>query len=254
MYRITARGPSGRAVTGDPGKGATVSGVFELNAEEEIVIVVGQKSNTRVDRYFGGSGGTFVAKYKNYVFTPLTVAGGGGSSSFPGGNEATYTDASETVDGKCANNKGPSFGCGGKNGQGGQRGGGPSGPGTSGGGAGFHSGGVPSGDTRWGSTYPATAFKSTGSLTEHKSSSLGGRFTDVKRVHVDGGYGGGGSGGRYACGGGGGYSGGGGGADNGHSGGGGSFLSDLVVDRYEKVVKADNSGLGEVVFEYIAGL
>ena len=140
-----------------------------------------------------------------YVFTPLIVAGGGGSSANPNKNNLTVTDASETHDGKASSVIGNGYGRGGVGGHGGQRGGGRVGAGTSGGGAGFMSNGVPSGDMRWGRTFSAIGFSQTGAFDEHKSGALGGRFNDAKKLEVNGGFGGGGSGGRWAAGGGGGY-------------------------------------------------
>ncbi|MDE5415487.1 DUF6273 domain-containing protein [Alkalihalobacterium chitinilyticum] len=84
-YRITAVGAKGAGFWG--GRGAKMSGVFDLVEGEDLKILVGQEGvsgffqlnvSTRL-HYYGGGGGTFVATLDN---TPLIVAGGGGG----GGN------------------------------------------------------------------------------------------------------------------------------------------------------------------------
>ena len=47
------------------GRGATISAVFALEKSDEIRIIVGQKGSVYSGKdYFGGSGGTFVVKYR----------------------------------------------------------------------------------------------------------------------------------------------------------------------------------------------
>lgn len=253
-YKIIARAPAGRAPAGSDfiGRGATTSAVFTLKEKEELRILVGQKSGTESTEYFGGSGGTFVTKYKDYVYTPLLISGGGGSSSHPANNNLTVTDANTAKVGKDSSKLGLNFGHGGGEQQGGQRGGARFGAGTSGGGAGFHGDGTLSADTRWGQTFPAISFMKQGNIQAHKSSGLGGKFLDKGKISVNGGFGGGGSGGRWACGGGGGYSGGGGGPDSGHAGGGGSYVNEMLAeDGYEKIISVDHLGDGEVIIERV---
>ena len=47
------------------GRGAVVSAVFELDEGDELRICVGQKGDVHLNKmYYGGSGGTFVVKFK----------------------------------------------------------------------------------------------------------------------------------------------------------------------------------------------
>ena len=78
------------------GRGAELSAIFELEEGDEIRICVGQKGDVQPGKeYYGGSGGTYVVKFKvchwkvfflwkknlikDWVHTPLVIAGGGGS-------------------------------------------------------------------------------------------------------------------------------------------------------------------------------
>lgn len=90
-YRITAWGAEG----GDsnekpltfPGKGAKVSGVFELKGGEVLKILVGQKGvdadSTGLSRAGGGGGGTFVVRDS---MIPLLVAAGGNGCNWKAWN------------------------------------------------------------------------------------------------------------------------------------------------------------------------
>lgn len=45
-------------------------------------MVVGQKgTRNKAKPFYGGSGGTFVYQFENWLMIPLLVAGGGGSAS-----------------------------------------------------------------------------------------------------------------------------------------------------------------------------
>ena len=86
------------------GRGARLSGIFNLDEGDELRICVGQKGDVHLNKhYYGGSGGTFVVKFKvkinicaitrphilkfifqklnlkEWVHIPLLIAGGGGS-------------------------------------------------------------------------------------------------------------------------------------------------------------------------------
>ena len=253
LYKITAKAPSGLSANKKVGRGATITATFSLKEREELRILVGQRSGTKSTSYFGGSGGTFVTKYKDYVYTPLMICGGGGSSSHPEINNQTVTDAHSAKIGKGSSKLGSSFGHGGNEQQGGQRGGARFGAGTSGGGAGFQGNGYASADDRWGEAKPAIAFMKNGAIVAHEASGLGGKFMDKNDISVNGGFGGGGSGGRWSCGGGGGYSGGGGGPDSGHAGGGGSFVNDVMAEQGRDIdISIDNLGEGEVVIKRVS--
>ncbi|QSQ14093.1 endo-1,C4-beta-glucanase [Myxococcus landrumensis] len=200
-YRITATGASGASAAAGlaGGCGAKVSGVFTLQANDTLHMLVGQKG-TATTYSAGGGGGSFVTLNGN----PLLIAGGGGGlragAQVPGRHGSTGTAGTS---GSTSATYASGFIAGGTTGQGGARataygagGGGWSGNGASDGNYGeggfsFQSGGK------------GGAGKSCGGLAH-------------------GGYGGGGAGnGCYGGGGGGGYSGGGGG----RVGGGGGSLN-----------------------------
>ena len=47
------------------GRGARLSGIFNLDEGDELRICVGQKGDVHLNKhYYGGSGGTFVVKFK----------------------------------------------------------------------------------------------------------------------------------------------------------------------------------------------
>lgn len=249
-YKIQATAPGGLAKTAkSSGRGAVISGTFTLSEGDEIRIIVGQKASILPAKdYFGGSGGTFVVKYKDWVHDPLVVAGGGGSV---GGSKVApnpeVTDANLGRRGKDSSKTGTGFGLGGAEGHGGKRGNRQIGTNTPGGGAGFMGNGISSADMRWGPPEAAMSFTNNGEASE--APGVGGTFYDTNGDEIDGGFGGGGSGARWAAGGAGGYSGGGGGPDEGHSGGGGSFIHAAAEATKEEVT---NYGKGQVIIELVS--
>nr|XP_039248504.1 uncharacterized protein LOC120326310 [Styela clava] len=252
-YKIEAKGPAGQQhLQHTAGRGATVSGEFDLKQDNVVKVLVGQKGSRIPDLpYYGGSGATFVVKFVDWVDQPLVVAGGGGcSATRTAPARLKITDASASTDGKDGSEVGINYGHGGKDGQGGERGGKAAGRNTPGGGAGFMHDGTESGDSRWGVVEPSKAFTSHGSGVE--APGVGGTFEDSKGNTLDGGFGGGGSAASYASGGAGGYSGGGGGPDEGYSGGGGSF-ADAQQGR-SLSVGVNNIGPGIVKIEYLGPL
>lgn len=97
-YIIEAYGAQGYGDYG--GRGAHISGEFNLVAGQTIKILVGQKAgdylnypSTTYNHQFGGGGGSFVTETNN---TPLVVAGGGG-----GNHSASYLPE---CDGQITNN------------------------------------------------------------------------------------------------------------------------------------------------------
>lgn len=249
-YKITATAPGGLAKNPkSAGRGATISAVFALEKSDEIRIIVGQKGSVYSGKdYFGGSGGTFVVKYRDWVHDALVVSGGGGSvGGSKVGPNPEVTDANLARRGKDSSKTGDNFGLGGAEGHGGKRGNRQLGTNTPGGGAGFMGNGIPSSDTRWGAPEPAISFTNNGEANE--APGVGGTFFDTNGDEIDGGFGGGGSGARWAAGGAGGYSGGGGGPDEGHSGGGGSFIHAEGESVKEEVT---NYGKGQVIIELVS--
>jgi hypothetical protein len=86
-YRIIARGAQGAPVEATAGgRGAIITGEFNLTAGEKLQILVGQIARPRTDRIYRsspGGGGSFVVKYTgitNIVDDILVVAGGGGGT------------------------------------------------------------------------------------------------------------------------------------------------------------------------------
>jgi hypothetical protein len=101
-YRIQALGARGgialpRGFTSPPGgdrggRGALVEGVFDLEAGDQLLIVVGQQPGNQV----GGGGATFVVKgsgLNDLDLEPLLVAGGGGAVSMPFDELGVVADA-----------------------------------------------------------------------------------------------------------------------------------------------------------------
>ena len=80
-YRIVAIGAAGGydSYPNSPqhrGRGARMTGTFNLMKDEIIRILVGQEGGSNQNDWSsGGGGGTFLAKNNN---TPLIIAGGGG--------------------------------------------------------------------------------------------------------------------------------------------------------------------------------
>ncbi len=198
-YKIECFGAQGFGSFG--GRGAQISGEFNLTAGTTLKILVGQKAPPPVSsmNQYAGGGGSFVTSTTN---TPYVIAGGGGGNH--GTSFVTTADASITNNGfaGAASNSGAggTAGSGGLGASSADAGGGLTGNGGGiGGGFSFTNGGVGGAGTTTG--------------------------------HGEGGFGCGGgtsSWDNYRAGGGGGYSGGGGGGENGQinapaGGGGGSF-------------------------------
>lgn len=243
-YRITASGAEGGNVsssyasTAYPGKGATIIGDFNLNKDEIIKIIVGQKPNHEPSSGSAGGGGTFI--YKGVVSGSglLLVAGGGGG----GGHNIGYgaggsaTESPNNASGGRGNGGSKGMGQGGN---GGSISGGASGHSAAGGGTGWYS----KGDN--GQQSGTSAIGYGGILF---AGGLGSR-------DCNGGFGGGGgaAGNGVAGGGGGGYSGGGGGNSwngsitHGGGGGGGSFNKG---DNQQNLAGV-RSGNGIVMIEFI---
>lgn len=229
FYRITAIGAKGGGDAG--GRGAKMSGLFNLEAGEVLKILVGQMGESGYSynssygvyyRYFSGGGGTFVAKSDG---TPLIVAGGGGGSASSSLTE-TRADASITEESR--------YGASGGQGAGGNSS-------VSGGGAGFY------GD---GSGYGGGKSFLNGGAGGDGSSDGGFGGGGGARQYVSGGYRSMGSGG------GGGYSGGTGGAttrgtsyttNSSAGGGGGSYNAGVEQENEERV----GTGHGLVIIERV---
>jgi hypothetical protein len=88
-YRITARGAQGTPSEVDPpagGRGAIITGDFNLTAGEKLQILVGQTAGFKDGqkyRHSAGGGGSFVVRYTgetNIVDDILVIAGGGGGT------------------------------------------------------------------------------------------------------------------------------------------------------------------------------
>ncbi|KAL9978256.1 hypothetical protein ACROYT_G015754 [Oculina patagonica] len=213
-YQIEAVGAAGGydVIPGSDknrGRGARMTGTFNLSKGEIIQILVGQEGEINTNHYSaGGGGGTFVVRGNN---TPLIIAGGGG------GLQYLYTERHEGCDANTttAGNPGYKSWSGGKNGHGAQI----ADDGISGGGGGgFYSSGRSS--TDFGGSKGNGGEGGKGFL----QGGVGGR---ALFFNVDGGFGGGGGAQGYGRGGGGGggYSGGSSGNDVHIScgGGGGSY-------------------------------
>ncbi len=200
FYHIEATGAKGYGPYG--GRGAFMSGDFQLTKGDTLKILVGQKAPPPVgsNNQYAGGGGTFLTYMDN---TPLIIAGGGGGS-WATSHTAT-TDASITTSGNASANA-VNTGSGGTNGNGGAT------SSSADGGGGLL--------TNGGGTGGGKSFISGGE---------GGTGTSAGRG--EGGFGSGGgtsSWDNYRCGGGGGYSGGAGAAQNSatgnpEGGGGGSY-------------------------------
>ncbi|MCO6494749.1 MAG: PKD domain-containing protein, partial [Bacteroidetes bacterium] len=90
-YQITVAGAKGGDYNSGSyygGKGATMQGTFDLNAGEEIYILVGQKGNNGTGG--GGGGGTYVVN--KTTNTVLIVAGGGGGAMNQDGKSGLKTN------------------------------------------------------------------------------------------------------------------------------------------------------------------
>jgi gliding motility-associated-like protein len=113
VYTIEAAGGQGYGTYG--GRGAYMSGEFNLTAGTVLKIIVGQEAGAPVSssNQYGGGGGSFVTDATN---TPLIIAGGGGGSWATA--HTTTTDAPTTNNGNSGMN-GPTNGAGGTAGSGG---------------------------------------------------------------------------------------------------------------------------------------
>jgi hypothetical protein len=221
-YRITAYGAQGKSADSVwvGGKGAEISGVFDLRVGESLFIAVGQEGTMNSCNGGGGGGSWVMDKDKK----PLIVAGGGGgtrqsvSQNGCGGRTTDY--------GGTASGAGTTWSCAAKT-------------------TGLRQGGIIS-SSSWGSAGAGIDSNGAGEYTADnggKSWANGLRGGGNTSYPAYGGFGGGGSGaGGCGGGGGGGYSGG----DGGRlAGGGGSFNAGA-----SKADKADSqTGHGKVVID-----
>ncbi|AGC47093.1 hypothetical protein MYSTI_05817 [Myxococcus stipitatus DSM 14675] len=227
MYRITATGASGASAAAGlaGGCGAKVSGVFTLQANDTLHMLVGQKG-TATTYSAGGGGGSFVTLNGG----PLLIAGGGGGlrsgALVPGRNGSTGTAGTA---GSTNSSYASGFIAGGTNGLGGTRG-----VAYGSGGGGWSGNGASDG------TYGEGGFS-------FQSGGKGGAGKTCGGL-AHGGYGGGGAGnGCYGGGGGGGYSGGGGGRVGG---GGGSLNTGTLPKQAEG--ECTPNGHGFITIEPVA--
>jgi hypothetical protein len=218
-YIIETQGAKGGGTAG--GNGAKMIGEFDLQKDDKLYILVGQRGLDVGGVRGGGGGGSFVATGTNLsTSTPLIIAGGGGGMS----NNGTALAGVTTEDGTNGQNSSVNKGT---DGYGGAKGS----SGYSGlGGGGFYGDGT--GTSSYG--YVGIAFRNGGA---------GGTSTDG-----NGGFGGGGGNGWYGGGGAGGYSGGGGGNGDGYGGGGGGSYNSGANQNNEADV---NLGHGYVIIEYL---
>lgn len=212
---------NGTGTANNGGKGAKVVGDFQLNANDTLRILVGQKGTDNPINYrgAGGGGGTFVVK----AGTLLIAAGGGGGA----GQYAitTQSDGQSGTSGMAGLVGTPGLG----------------GTGGNGGGAGQS---YASGGCGWLSNGTNASY-STGGLSFNNGGTGGSLYSDG----TNGGFGGGG--GSYAgSGGGGGYSGGGGGgwSMSGAGGGGGSYIVSSATGT--SLTAGNNAAQGYVVITY----
>ncbi len=222
-YRITAKGAQGGS---SGGRGAELSGEFELEMGQKLRILVGQMGSGTA-----GGGGTFVTVLSGPLSETnqediLVIAGGGGGKS--GGSDASVTTSNS--DGTVSNGEGGKAVNSSWNG--------PAGGGF------FSSGEVSTGSPRG---TPGSGFRQGG---------FGGQNIrdNGNTANGEGGFGGGGSGGGDSGaggGGGGGYSGGSGVPDNSVGMGGGSFISNSATN-ITKTNDPGNSGHGSVTIELVS--
>ncbi len=254
-YRITTAGAAGGTQTyggtySSGGRGAIISGDFDLTAGETIYILVGQKGeDTRVSTQDnaapGGGGGTYV--YRNATSpAPLIAAGGGGSgarcATFDG-RDAQYSTSGQRsgslVNGGSSGNGGTSNSSGSSY--------------WAGGGSGWITDGT-GGNNAANYSYTPGSTGAYGGRAPRNGALGGTRYNDGSDEGGDGGFGGGGGGGsdNMGGGGGGGYSGGGGArydlCGNEPGGGGGSYNGGASPsnDGY-------NTGHGYVIIESPGG-
>ena len=104
-----ARGGYGTSYNDNGGKGARMKGEFQLNKNDRLKIVVGQKGGNGYGSG-GGGGGTYVVMSNN---SPLIIAGGGGAGQYGGGVQ-NYQHGTTSNNGQSTNRR-----SGGRNGYGG---------------------------------------------------------------------------------------------------------------------------------------
>lgn len=218
---IEARGASGGNHTSSlypAGNGAKVSGDFNVNPNDTLLILVGECPTILNALGNGGGGGSFVVKKNGNV--PILIAGGGAGSA-----DTDYALKHGSINNSGMN--GLNGGAGGTAGNGGKIL--PGATFNSGSGGGFYT----NGENGWASNTMGIAYVN------------GGHRTTTPAI---GGFGGGGSGSAYVVGGGGGgYSGGGSGGSPGCGGGGGSLntgTNQINVDGF-------NTGHGIVIITEI---
>eukprot|EP00761_Pharyngomonas_kirbyi_P011403 gb/GECH01011428.1/.p1 GENE.gb/GECH01011428.1/~~gb/GECH01011428.1/.p1 ORF type:complete len:491 (+),score=146.83 gb/GECH01011428.1/:1-1473(+) len=213
--KIEAYGAQGGGSRG--GKGAYVSGIFDVNPGDPLNVMVGKQGGVTTqssDFVGGGGGGSYVFRSASDDKPLIVAAGGGGQSQDYDGAPASHTH--ETID-----SNGRGNGAGGTNGHGGKGGLNQGVYSSGGGGAGWLSDGENGVEVRNTEGKGGEAPRNGGE---------GGVFTHPNYTGGHGGYGGagGGSDNTGAAGGGGGYNGGGGGNNYqnsrwGAGGGGGSY-------------------------------
>ncbi|HYH16172.1 MAG TPA: T9SS type A sorting domain-containing protein [Flavisolibacter sp.] len=235
QLNITARGASGGGLLTngsyiEGGRGAQMQGIFLVQPNDLILILVGDQGTDHGSRP-GGGGGTFVAKADaNGAYTmangtrvtPLLVAGGGGGAYSP---ETIPTVIHYGDDGPSGGSTGAGATAlnGGVNGAGGQGY-------NAGGGGGFRTNGTQVTGTN---NFAGRSFLNGGAFGRGAS---GG----------NGGFGGGGGGGTGGPGGGGGWSGGASGRFQ-RGGGGGSYNASAI---YQRNIENINGGPGGVLISY----
>ncbi|MEI6764814.1 MAG: glycine-rich protein, partial [Bacteroidota bacterium] len=209
----------GNSSYGTGGKGAKMSGNFNVTPGQTLTIMVGQQGPSQGNDG-GGGGGTFVVDNTN---TPLIIAGGGGGASYSGPTNGI--DGTTSTSGT----SGANGGSGGSGGNGGQS------VGCAGAGGGFSSNGQ---------NGPSCSSGCNGG-----QSFLNGGAGGCTSNNCTGGYGGGGGthGGGWGGGGGGGYSGGGASTSSQFGGGGGGSYN---AGTNQNNIAGNNSGNGKVIITY----
>ena len=256
-YTITVYGAQGAIGSSSSskagGKGAKISGQFNLTKDDVIKILVGQQG-LEGDYMGGGGGGTYVVTSDN---TALIIAGGGGGMG-TSGNARGHRDGEPGLTGTSGGNSeitSGNFGAaasgsgGGAKASGGSNGYGGGGA-VGGGGGGF----IGNGGQGWGSQVNNIANAGLSFLNGGTGGNTSG--TRAGRTSSDGGFGGGGASHDSSAntngygGGGGGYSGGGGGnwngTQSGNGGGGGSYNN----GSNKSSVEGNNSGHGKVTISW----
>ena len=253
-YTITVYGAQGAIGSSSSskagGKGAKISGEFNLTKDAVIKILVGQQG-LEGDYMGGGGGGSFVVASDD---TALIIAGGGGGGMGTSGNTRGHRDGEPGLTGTSGGDSevtSGNFGAAASGSGGGARArGGSNGYGGGGSVAGGGGGFIGNGGQGWGSQASNIANAGLSFLNGGTGGDTSG--TRVNRTSSDGGFGGGGASHDSSVstngygGGGGGYSGGGGGnwssPNSGNGGGGGSYNN----GSNKSSVEGNNSGHGKV--------